>query len=525
MRNNQPVTDEEIKFPDDPEAKIISVTDPKGIIVDVNDTFIKMCDFTREELIGKPHNIIRHPDMPSEVFKLMWTNLLTGKPFMGIIKNRTKSGAYYWVNAFIIPIFNNSRIIGYESVRTRATDEQIVRAKEVYAKLKNKQKISLPSGNIVNLALGSLTAIAGAFALYAPSFLSVLSLITLSGLWGLNISTSYKKHLSQELEVDDLQFDEITQAIYVGSSDVRGKSRFSRLWQEKYIDTVLTRVKEASERLQLIAEENVEQASSGNQSMLEKSQHTKKVMSNMSSITDSISQMMESLVESVGETKDQAEGMVKLTSKSKKISSNTLDAIETLDKMVNSMAQSIDELSNKVEEISHASELINSVAEQTNLLALNASIEAARAGEAGRGFSVVADEVRSLSLNTHDSTANIHKLILEFIDKATAAKEMAKQGLEAATHGLEEVGNNNENIDKVVDAISFIKSASDAMHNTINEQNETVKSVANEVSSLITLSDESVDITSKNAEHMTALMNETADVSEMISRFRASVSK
>ena len=68
MRNNQPVIDHEILFPQDPDAKIISVTDTHGIITDINQTFIDMCGFTREELIGQPHNIIRHPDMPSAVF-------------------------------------------------------------------------------------------------------------------------------------------------------------------------------------------------------------------------------------------------------------------------------------------------------------------------------------------------------------------------------------------------------------------------------------------------------------------------
>lgn len=91
MRNNQPVVDVEIKFPEDPNAKIISVTDTHGIITDVNQTFIDMCGFSREELIGQPHNIIRHPDMPSAIFKLMWDTLKKGKPFMGIIKTVTKT--------------------------------------------------------------------------------------------------------------------------------------------------------------------------------------------------------------------------------------------------------------------------------------------------------------------------------------------------------------------------------------------------------------------------------------------------
>ena len=92
MRLNLPVANKEISFPDDPDAKIISVTDPRGIINYVNDTFVKISGFTSDELIGQPHNIVRHPDMPSEVFAFMWKQIKSGKPFVGMIKNRCKDG-------------------------------------------------------------------------------------------------------------------------------------------------------------------------------------------------------------------------------------------------------------------------------------------------------------------------------------------------------------------------------------------------------------------------------------------------
>ena len=142
MRLNLPVTNEEHKFPPDKSAKIISLTDTKGIITEVNDTFVQMCGFSREELIGQPHNIVRHPDMPAAVFKLMWNTIQQGQSFMGIVKNRAKDGGYYWVNAYIMPIVENGKITGYESVRTAATPEQIERATKIYA-LINANK-SLP---------------------------------------------------------------------------------------------------------------------------------------------------------------------------------------------------------------------------------------------------------------------------------------------------------------------------------------------------------------------------------------------
>ena len=114
MRVNLPVIDRETPFPDDPEAKIISVTDLSGVILDVNDIFVKVSGFSREELIGQPQNIIRHPDMPAAVFEHMWNLLKAGKTFHGIVKNRCKDGSYYWVDAFIIPIVQYGKTIGYE---------------------------------------------------------------------------------------------------------------------------------------------------------------------------------------------------------------------------------------------------------------------------------------------------------------------------------------------------------------------------------------------------------------------------
>ena len=164
-------------FPKD--AKIISFTDLKGVITKVNKPFIEISGFTEEELIGKPHNIVRHPDMPAAVFALMWTTIKSGKSFMGIVKNRTKSGDYYWVNAFISPVFDRGHIVGYESVRYPPNEKDVQRSIEVYKKLNSNQPLK-PSFPVIpksmQLALGCAAVTVGAFFLHPIAAIAMGSL-------------------------------------------------------------------------------------------------------------------------------------------------------------------------------------------------------------------------------------------------------------------------------------------------------------------------------------------------------------
>ena len=325
--------------------------------------------------------------------------------------------------------------------------------------------------------------------------------------------------ITRLIEKNELQADPVSFAIYAPRGTETDRAAFALKCHEKYVDAILTRVKEASARLNQLAEKNLDNASDSNKDMIEKSKHTKKVARNMNTVTQTMLTMMKELTDSVATTNESSEQTSSLMQEGKDISERTLNAITTLDNQVKNIATSIENLSAKVEEIAQASELIDKVSDQTNLLALNASIEAARAGEAGKGFAVVADEVRSLSLSTHKSTQNIHNLIDDFKEKAEEAKVMAEHGLSAAQNGVVEVGRNNDNVEKVVEAISVIKGNADKMLEEINMHSETVQGVADQVKQIFSLTDESVDITSKTQKDMQYLKDEADDVVEMITRF------
>ena len=118
MRNNQPVTNVEIQL--DEHSLIVSKTDLKGRITYINRDFLEISGFTEAELIGEPHNLVRHPDMPVEAFHDLWGTLKQNRPWTGYVKNRCKNGDYYWVEANATPIWENGQVTGYMSVRRKA---------------------------------------------------------------------------------------------------------------------------------------------------------------------------------------------------------------------------------------------------------------------------------------------------------------------------------------------------------------------------------------------------------------------
>jgi aerotaxis receptor len=118
------------------ESVIISQTDLEGIITYANRAFSKVSDYSVEELVGKPHNILRHPDMPKAVFEKMWSTIQGGQAWNGLIKNLRKDGKFYWVDIEILPVKNsNDKITGYIAAQKAASRKDIQENEETYTKM------------------------------------------------------------------------------------------------------------------------------------------------------------------------------------------------------------------------------------------------------------------------------------------------------------------------------------------------------------------------------------------------------
>jgi methyl-accepting chemotaxis protein len=149
MRTNLPVSNKEIPLGE--ETLIVSKTNLKGQLTYINRDFIDISGFSEAELIGEPHNIVRHPDMPPEAFADLWETLKAGRPWTGMVKNRCKNGDHYWVLANATPLVEGGQTVGYLSVRRRATRSQIEEAEEIYRRFREHRqgKLRIRQGQVV----------------------------------------------------------------------------------------------------------------------------------------------------------------------------------------------------------------------------------------------------------------------------------------------------------------------------------------------------------------------------------------
>jgi aerotaxis receptor len=152
MRSNLPVSQREFSF--SPDETLVSVTDLKGRITYCNPAFIHVSGFAKDELLGQPHNLVRHPDMPEEAFRDMWDTIQNGLPWTGLVKNRRKNGDHYWVQANATPMMDGGKITGFLSVRTVPTRDAVKNAEKLYAAMREaaasgNKRYALHAGKVV----------------------------------------------------------------------------------------------------------------------------------------------------------------------------------------------------------------------------------------------------------------------------------------------------------------------------------------------------------------------------------------
>ena len=603
MKINLPVTNQEIPFP--PNQYLVSKTDLKGIITHANDAFVEISGFSRDELIGASHNLVRHPDMPPQAFADLWRTVKSGNPWRGLVKNRSKDGGFYWVEAFVVPVVKNGHTEGYMSVRTPPARDKVQAAEALYQRLRENKNASLPQSAA---GFWSRLSVKGRLGAMMAAFVAITAVVTGIGLSGLqegnaSLQEQYQRKLEPTTVVNEvlallgenrsqimlaLQHDpkselaklhdhglevhlektlanrqqinaqlealqklplsekerqlveqlgearkkfsaegvnaardalkagdfhqasvllltkinpiygQVQQAGKALVDELKASARadFERaqaryeniLWAMALatlaalalavvggwllVRAIVNPMRQAIDTFKLIAEgdltsdidisrrdeagqllcqlatmqatlkamlDQIQEASRQMDqrcSQLEsevalvaaKSQQQLDDVQSVAAATEEFSQSVQEVAGHAGETASAAQNSERLVEESNTQIGRSMAVTNRVVEAVTGSSVTLHELNTAIDQIGQITQVIKEIADQTNLLALNAAIEAARAGEAGRGFAVVADEVRKLAERTTRATVDIGTLVTTIQTETGAAHDAMQAG-------------------------------------------------------------------------------------------------
>ncbi|MFA6180487.1 MAG: PAS domain-containing methyl-accepting chemotaxis protein [Candidatus Methylopumilus sp.] len=654
MKKNLPVTQQEIDYPE--SQVFVTKTDTKGIITYANDSFVEVSGFSRDELLGQSHNMVRHPDMPEWAFKSLWDTLKSGHPWRGIVKNRAKSGDFYWVRATVSPITDNGKITGYISLRKKPTRAEVSEAEALYKSgrvpseklplAKRFQNLSLQtklqlliqpalllmlgvgsvaiindnrvsmfdaaqqhartvsdevidsanmlmltgqigntetrkllikklsgSGNIVGLRLMRTEQVAKQYGAglpeeqiqdevqrkvvasrqpyYAleerdgkPLFRAVTPYLLSHNYNGSDCMTCHQGEEGSVNGVSDIRIDlsagydklhkviieqviiqivfqlvlfffirlivrrfvvkpvdeikkhlsEVINGHMSSQVDISGRDEMGEVLcsvqsTKVLLGSIIDQIASVSGHIDVRAKHLTEAMTK----VAEGSQSQSEAANTMSSAVEKMTASIDLIAENAGEVRRVSDNSTSLAGEGGKIVRQVVEDMSRTNQSVMNTAQTMQQLGEQSDRIQNVVKVIKEIADQTNLLALNAAIEAARAGEQGRGFAVVADEVRKLAEKTGNSTQEIAGMVEEIrgstshaIAEMVATVEMVKAGTVMAEKAGSAIVEINDGVSRVLSGVEDISSS-------IQQQSLASREIAVNVEKVAQMSGENSD--------------------------------
>ena len=520
MRSNMPVTNVEYILKD--TETVVSKTDLHGNITYVNQDFVNISGFSEEELIGAPQNIVRHPDMPVEAFADFWRTIKSGKAWTGLVKNRSKNGDHYWVEANAAPIIENGQVVGYTSIRTKPSREQVQAAEGAYRAIRAGDKgLKVEEGNAVRcspyqfcnflktyslkavlwIAAGSMTglfAVMGVLAWAATNeanqqftgwLMAIAALgVPLAVLFAVFLSRTIVMPLERvKHDIERMSTGDLTGRIVAkGADELVNLMQSLRILQIN-IKLLVGQIKQSTGMVSMGASE----IAAGNADLSGRTE------SQASSLEETASSM-EELTSTVKQNSENTRHASQLVLSTADIA---VKGGEVVGQVISTMG-SIKESSRKIADIIG---VIDGIAFQTNILALNAAVEAARAGEQGRGFAVVASEVRNLAQRSASAAKEIKTLISDSVEQVEAGRKLVDEAGEA--------------MDDIVTSVQLVADIISGNAIASQEQSAGIEQVNQAVAQMDEITQQNAALVEQAAAASESLQDQAEKLTELVSVF------
>ncbi|MGL4846289.1 MAG: methyl-accepting chemotaxis protein [Aeromonas veronii] len=510
----------EIHFPDN--IALISTTDPASHITYANQHFCDVAGYGAAEMEGVPHNLVRHPDMPKVAFADMWQRLRQGKSWMGLVKNRAKSGQFYWVNAYVTPILNAQKeIVEFQSVRTKPAASDVAWAEQLYGLLRSGKV--LPWLSRFHFEPGQLTLWLSASALLT----TLATFATGNLLWLLPTAllllaqAIHGWRLQQRLAhlltlADQDKGTRLCQVLYTRRRDTLAAVELALRMKQAELKAVVGRSADTNQQILQAAEDDRGNIQTIDTHLQQQRAHSEQLATAITELSHSIRDVAHSAHEASN-----------LVIEVQQVSDEGLQALATTRSAVNQLHQELDanhavlaQLTSDSQKISGILEVISQIADQTNLLALNAAIEAARAGEQGRGFAVVADEVRALAQKTRASTSEIHEMIQALHQTTRQLSDGMTQGAQTSVRCQQHVGTTADVLTQINQMLGQVTRTSDEIAQAVSQQADVTATLDEGVHQIHQLASHTADNSRQALDGITLLVERLQDLSRLINQFR-----
>jgi len=516
MRNNQPITQKEVLFP--PHYNLLSITQPSSHITYASEQFCEIAGYTLEEMVGQPHNLVRHPDMPEAAFENMWTTLKKGRSWMGLVKNRTKSGDHYWVDAFASPIVEDGKTIEYQSVRLCPNREHVENAEKVYAKItanKTPWQLKMPRTRLwQRMSLGFVaSAIVSAIADYFIPGTGVPLMALLSITTGYISTRRLEKVSAQARKVYD---NPLMELVYTKHVDDISEIELALKKRQSELNAVVGRIQDSNQQLAESAQSSSDNCNRTAENLDGQARETEQVATAITEMNSTANEIANN-----AQAASQVANTAQVAAKDGMNSvEDTVNAIEQLAEQLSSASNVIEKLSAQSATIGQVIEVIQGIAEQTNLLALNAAIEAARAGEQGRGFAVVADEVRQLAQRSSESTGEIRNIVLSIQNSTKEAVDSISQGNTLSLSCVDSANVSGEQLKALQSQMVDIANRNEHIANAVDEMARVTESMNSSVQSISDGSAATVVLANDTHDQCEALVSNLNSQGALVKQFR-----